>query len=280
MPARSAYFSCLAIFELELNFGVDAGGAEVGGDGEVVGGERGVELGHQDGAGAAVGLDDASFLQLVEQPRRADRDADARQLRLGVVAREIVVAAARADRCRRRGSRSGRSRRRCRCSSRGRARWTRLIFDVLFRDAEGAEAVPAPPSARPGPGGTARCRRAIASSAATHLGIAAGRAPMASSRRTATSRSRPMSPPVSVSTHLSRAASCRACRPRAAPACCARRRRCRELSKRPRSSLRLLSWIVKAPTPARGRRRRSPPGSRRRRRTDRLSLPITSMSHW
>ena len=57
-----------------------------------------VEQGHQRIDRALGGRDQAGVAQLEEQSGQADGDADARQLRLGVMAGEVVVTATRADR--------------------------------------------------------------------------------------------------------------------------------------------------------------------------------------
>ncbi len=93
-----------------------------------------------------------------------------------------------------------------------------------------------------------RCPAPSASSLRQRIGVA-GRAHL---RRTpgcvsTASADRPKPSPVSVVAHVRRRRACRACRPRAAPAPAARRRRCPAPSKKPRISLRLLSWMVNSP---------------------------------
>ncbi len=83
---------------LHHDLGVEAGRAQAPGELEVLGQARAFHVGDERGDGALGRGHEPRLAQLPEEARRADRDAHAGQLRLGVVAGEVVVAAARADR--------------------------------------------------------------------------------------------------------------------------------------------------------------------------------------
>ena len=83
-----------------VDLDLEARGAQLGRDPRVVERERAARLRARAPRAIArrSAVDRCRARELREQPRRADRDADARQLALRVVLGEVVVAAARADR--------------------------------------------------------------------------------------------------------------------------------------------------------------------------------------
>ena len=99
MPARSAYLNCLPSLPASITTSVgDAGIAQLRGEFEIGRQLRFVHLRDQHLDRAFRGAEQLGLAQLPEQPRRADRDADAGQMRLCIICRKIVVAPAGADR--------------------------------------------------------------------------------------------------------------------------------------------------------------------------------------